>query len=76
MTQTKRVLIKDKTEPEQGSQKFEKAYILPAALGDRLKVSLMEMPMKYGQLLGPLVEALEKAYRADVSVQQTEEGEK
>jgi len=70
MTQTKKVLTKDTKEPQQGPQKFEKAYILPAPVGDRLKAALMEMPMKYGQMLGPLVDALEKAYRADVTVQQ------
>ena len=45
-----------------------RAYILPAQVGDQLKAVLLEMPMKFGQMVGPMIEALDKAYRSDVKV--------
>lgn len=72
MMQTKRASKRASTKgikaPETVEQKLEKAYILPAQVGDQIKVVLMEMPYKYGQMVGPLLQALEQAYRSDITL--------
>ncbi len=54
--------------PEMEQVQLEKAYILPAQIGDQLKVILLEMPYKYGQMISPMMEALNNAIRTDVNV--------
>jgi hypothetical protein len=48
--------------------KLENAYILSAEMGDRIRIAFMEIPRKYNQLIGPLEEALSKAYRGTITV--------
>ncbi|KKK86501.1 hypothetical protein LCGC14_2762640, partial [marine sediment metagenome] len=42
--------------------------ILPAPVGDQMRAVLLEMPMKHSQIVGPMIEALNRAIRTDVNV--------
>ena len=44
------------------------AYILPKEAGDNLIQSLAELPMKYSQIITPILDMLQKTVRGDIIV--------
>ena len=64
----KRASTKEAAASETVKTKLEKAYVLPAELGDNIKGVLLELPMKFSQLVGPVIDALNKSYRSDVTL--------
>jgi len=44
------------------------AYILPKEAGDNLIQSLAELPMKYSQIITPILDMLQKTVRGDIKV--------
>ena len=58
----------DKSKEVKTGEKLEKAYILSAEVGDSLIRSLLEIPYRYSALVGPAIEELQKAPRADVTL--------
>lgn len=53
---------------EAKEEKLENAYILPAEVGDQIRAVLSELPIKYAQMIGPLLNALNRAYRGEITV--------
>ena len=47
---------------------LKSAYIVPAEMGDKMVQALAELPIKYSQLVGPIIDGLQKAYRGDIDV--------
>jgi len=43
-------------------------YIIPAEAGDKMIQGLSELPIKYSQLIGPMIDAMQKAFRGDITV--------
>lgn len=48
--------------------KLEKAFIVTAEDGQKMINTLAELPIKYSSIIGPMIDALQKAYRGDVNV--------
>ena len=44
------------------------AYIIPQEGGDQLIETLSELPMKYSQMIGPILDMLQKTFRGDITV--------
>ena len=44
------------------------AYIIPKEEGDKMIQTLAELPIKYSQLIGPMIDKLQKAFRGDTTV--------
>ena len=44
------------------------AYIVPMESGDKMIQSLAELPIKYSQIIGPIIDGMQKAYRGDITV--------
>lgn len=53
---------------ETKEEKLENAYILTAETGDQIKTVLSELPIKYTQMIGPVLNALNQAYRGEITV--------
>lgn len=68
MRTKQRASIKGST-PKTEEKEFKQAYILPAEFGDRMKNVLGEIPMKFGPLVGPMIDGLNRAMRGDIKVQ-------
>jgi len=56
--------------PKKKIEKHElkNAYIVPAEMGDKMVQALAEMPIKYSQLIGPIIDGLQKAFRGNIDV--------
>jgi len=44
------------------------AYIIPKEEGDKLIQTLAELPIKYSQLIGPMLDMLQKTFRGDITI--------
>jgi hypothetical protein len=60
--------MKKQEEQKQEPLRFETAYVMDARLGDRLIAVLQELPIKYSKDIIPLIQELQKAPRADVTL--------
>lgn len=47
---------------------LKSAYIIPAAAGQQIINGLAELPIKYSQSIGPMIDILQKAFRGDITV--------
>jgi len=52
---------------------LENAYVIPAEVGDRIRMAFGEIPRKYNQLIGPLEQALAQAYRVTMTLNEKDE---
>jgi len=60
---------KDKAQLEQPKNlSFENAYVIDAKIGDQMRAVLGELPIKYSNLIGPIIDALAKSPRANVNL--------
>lgn len=55
---------------------LEGAYVVPAALGDKIRFMLDEMPRKYNHLIEPIVRELMQCHRSDVTLTELAEPSK
>jgi hypothetical protein len=53
-------------------RKLENAYLIPQEDGDQFLRILGEIPLKYGQLVGPMIDKLQKSLRGTVTVKVNE----
>ena len=58
---------------EKGMTTFKDAFIIEKQVGEAIYKSLGELPMKYTQILMPILQAFEKASRGDVIVKEVKE---
>jgi len=52
------------------SKELKKAFILDKEFGEKLYETLGELPMKYSQILMPLLKGIEQAARGDITVKE------
>jgi len=64
----KRASVSNQKAPQTEERTFNRAYVIPAQMGDQLILFLQEMPKKYDPVLDTLIKGLQNAFRADVTL--------
>ena len=68
MSSQKRTASRASTANKKVYHNLKGAYIIPAENGDKMIQGLVELPIKYSQLVGPMIDAMQKAFRGDITV--------
>jgi len=52
-------------------RKLEKAHVISAEDGQKTVNTLMELPIKFGPMIGPILALFQKGIRADVTIKES-----
>lgn len=58
-----------KSSPKKKKVELKNAYILPQQTGDIMRNTLAELPIRYNHLIVPMLQALDKAIRGDITAE-------
>ena len=64
----KRDSKKTATKKTMETHDLEGAYIIPAETGDKIIQGLAELPIKYSQIVGPMIDGIQKAFRGNITI--------
>jgi len=57
-----------KTTAKVEKRELKDAYIIPQEDGDKMILALAELPIKYSQSIGPIIDILQKGIRGNIDV--------